>query len=109
MSVLKSYFNESVNQNTTVNDDYLLVHKTGKDGEDILVPEKVDYKKISKELGSVQNWSLETLTKLGIDPRRLTPHTSLVGGLEGYNSMEEILVNIDKIQQSKTNTNNNTK
>lgn len=101
MSVLNFYFNSNVVQNTPVTDDYLLVHKTGKDGEDITELEKVDYVKLQRSLGPASNWSITALMRAGIDPKSLTPHTSSPTRSEGYDEVDKLI--------SDLQTQNNTK
>lgn len=104
MSVLKSYFNSTIDQNTPVTEDVLLVRKTTKDGCSEMVPEKVDYCAIQRENGPVSNWSVTALMSAGINIKDLTPKTSIPSGLDGYDSVEELLNDLSSI-----NTKENTK
>lgn len=93
MSVLKSYFNHSVNQNAQVSDVYLLVDKVDKDGNTILVPQKIDYAEIQKSHGTVDMWSIDALMKAGINPA-FNIHTGNVTRLEGIYDVNSVLSEI---------------
>lgn len=103
MSVLKSYFNFSVNQNSPVFDDYLLVEKVDKDGGIVMVPEKVDYPEIQKSHGSVEDWSLSNLLKAGINPGSFSIHTGYNTKLDGVSAINDVAADID-VAISEMNT-----
>lgn len=106
MSVLKSYFNASLNQNSPVFDDFLLVEKVDKDGAVVMVPEKVDYPEIQKSHGSVEDWSLTNLMKAGINPGSLSIHTGFATKLDGVNAINDVASEIDATLNT-INTNKN--
>ena len=60
----------------------------------------VDVKEIQKSLGSVDNWSLEALTKAGIDPK-FGIHTSNPTRAEGFGALNDAVATLDSILENK--------
>lgn len=68
MSVLKSYFDASVNQSSPVQDDYNRIVNYDEDGNEFITYEKVDYPTLQASHGTVADWELNALLKAGVNP-----------------------------------------
>lgn len=89
-NVLLKYFDPFVNQASPLVTDYVrVVHHDEKGGEYVTY-EKFDSASYQKELGSVENWSLDSLMKAGIDPR-FGIHTTSPSRMECAASMNEFV------------------
>ena len=60
----------------------------------------VDTKEIQKSLGSVDNWSIEALTKAGIDPK-FGIHTANPTRAEGLGALNDAVATLDAILENK--------
>lgn len=106
-NVLEKYFDDSVNQQSPIEIDYVRkVEHDEKSGE-YIVFEPFDYADYQKSLGPVANWSLEALLKAGIDPS-FAIHTGLNTRLEGISTIENAAAIADdlvaEIENNKTKT-----
>lgn len=89
-NVLSKYFDPSVNQASPLVTDYVrTVHHDEKGGEYVTY-DKFDSAAYQKELGPVENWSLDSLIKAGIDPR-FGIHTTSPSRLEGAAVMNDFV------------------
>lgn len=68
MSVLKCYFDKSVNQASRVCDDFVRKVNYDEKGNEFITWEKFDYPTFQKSNGSALDWSLDALLKVGINP-----------------------------------------
>ena len=107
MSVLASYFNLGINQNSPVSDVYILALRETEDGTE-LVPQKVDYPAIQQSHGTVDDWSIDNLIKAGIDPASMHISTGYATRLDGLNDLSAFESAADAIfndssETSKTN------
>ena len=68
MSVLKTYFNQKVNQCSPIQVDYNRVVNYDEAGNELIYYEKVDYPALVKSNGVAEMWSLNNLLKAGINP-----------------------------------------
>lgn len=89
MSVIKTGFNEKVEQNPKEGKDYLLAEKTGKDGSRELVEKLVNYKEIQETNGTVEMWDAQKMKEAGIDLKPLTPRTTANSRIEGATKAAE--------------------
>ena len=106
-NVLEMYFDDTVNQLSPVEIDYVRkVEHDEKSGE-YIVYEPFDYADYQKSLGPVQNWSLEALLRAGIDPS-FAIHTGNPTRLEGISTIEGAAAIADElvaeIENNKTKT-----
>lgn len=102
MSVLKMYFDKSVNQCSPVAVDYNRVVNYDEDGIQFITYEKVDLAKFQQSLGLVDNWSLDSLVKAGIDPR-FGIHTGFNTRLEGIGMLDGLISYADSVLAPEEN------
>ena len=107
-NVLEKYFDDSVNQQSPVEIDYVRkVEHDEKSGE-YIVYEPFDYADYQKSLGPVQNWTLDALMKAGIDPNFgiFTGYPTRLEGISAVESMSAIadglLADIENNNETKT-------
>lgn len=96
MSVLKAFFDKSVNQCSPIREDYERVVNYDEEGNEFITWSKVDYAKLQKSNGSVSDWNLDVLIKAGIDPK-FGIHTGLNTRLEGVGAVEQFAAAADAI------------
>lgn len=96
MSVLKAYFDESVNQCSPSRGDLQRVVNYDEDGNEFVTYVDVDYPSLVASRGSVLDWSLDALIKAGIDPR-FPIHTGLNTRLEGVGVVEQFAAEADAL------------
>ena len=68
-TVPQKQFDFKLNQSSPVVDDYQIVVVYDEAKCPVEVVQKVDYDKIAKENGTVEDWSLQALLNAGIDPK----------------------------------------
>lgn len=95
-NVLTRLFNYELNQASPVQDDFVQVEKRDEDGNVFTVYEKFDYPKHQASLGTVTDWSLNSLLKAGINPD-FNIHTGFNTRLEGVGSVAEMAAVADSI------------
>lgn len=88
MSVLKTYFNEKVNQCSPIQVDYNRVVKYDEDRNELISYEKVDYPALVKSNGTAEIWSLNNLLKAGVNPN-FPIRTGLNTRIEGAAEVEK--------------------
>lgn len=66
--VLDKYFSAGIDQSSPVQKDYDRKVNYDEDGNEFITWEEVDYPKLIRSLGSVSDWSLNSLLKAGINP-----------------------------------------
>lgn len=86
MKVLKNLFNPNIDQRSPVIGDLERVVSVDEHGNEYVTWNEVDYSKLQKSLGSVNDWSLQSLLKAGIDPA-FSIHTGYNTRLDGLNSL----------------------
>lgn len=96
MSVLKKYFDGSINQSSPVQKDYARIVRHDENGEEFITWEAVDYKSLQKSHGTVDFWSLEAMLKAGINPN-MPIHTGVSTRLEGISQVEAAAAVADSI------------
>ena len=104
-NALTRLFNYDLNQASPVKEDVARVVKYDEDGNEYIVYEKVDYKKLQESLGSVNMWSLESLVKAGIDPA-FPIHTGNPTRLEGQDALDAYIAEADAIFADADSQNN---
>ena len=102
MSVLKKYFDKSVNQESPVQVDLQRKVDYDADGNEFISWIPVDYPAIQQELGSVEMWSLNALTKAGIDPR-FGIKTGFNTRLDGLDELDRMVSVIDSVFEEENN------
>lgn len=102
MSVLKAYFDSSINQCSPVSKDFVRVQNFDENGNEYITYEEFDYPTYQKSLGSVQDWSLDSLMKAGINPA-FPIHTGLNTRLEGVDVINDIASIADAILSDDSN------
>lgn len=107
MSVLKAFFDNTVNQCSPVQEDYKRVVSHDEDGNEFITYEKVNLAEYQKSLGLVDNWSLETLLKAGIDPN-FSIHTGYNTRLDGLDSLNGAIEALDSIMTEENNNDDKT-
>lgn len=107
-SVLDTYFDDTVNQLSPVETDYVRVVKYDEKGDEHIVWEPFDYPEYQKFLGPVNNWTLEALLKAGIDPN-FGISTGYPTRLEGINAINDfsavadgLLADLENNKETKT-------
>lgn len=70
------------------------------DGKEIVSFVPVDYKKINDERGTVDNWSLDSLLKAGINPNFGIHTGSSVSRIEGFDVIENASKDVDVLLNS---------
>lgn len=96
MSVLKHYFDKSVNQASPVQPDYDRVVNYDEDGNEFITYVEVDYPKIQESHGLVGDWSLDALLKAGINPN-FSIHTGNPTRLEGIGTIQDAEAYVDSL------------
>lgn len=107
MSVLKAFFDNTANQCSPVQDDYRRVVSHDEDGNEFITYEKVDLASFQESLGLVDNWSLETLLKAGIDPN-FPIHTGFNTRLDGLDTLNSAVEALDSIMAEENNNDDKT-
>lgn len=103
MSVLESHVLKDVNQFSPVGEDSVRVVKFGKDGEELVTFEPIDYKSIRDSHGTVDLWSLNSLIKAGVNPD-FNIHTGFNSRIEGVDVVNQFESEIDSIIASDVDT-----
>lgn len=106
MSVLKAYFDSSINQCSRVIDDFQRIVDIDDSGSELVRYEKFDYPKFQSSLGTVDMWSLDALVKAGIDPS-FSIHTGLSTRLEGIDTVNDAAAAFDKVFEEEKTKNEN--
>lgn len=101
-SVLAAYFDPSVNQCSRVCEDLIRVVKHDEKGGEYVTWEPFDSDAYQKSLGPVDNWSLDSLLKAGIDPK-FGIHTGYNTRLEGLNDIDAMAAVADSIIADENN------
>lgn len=106
MSVLKAYFDKNVNQESRVCPDYVRKVNYDKNGNEFITYEEFDSAAYQESLGSVNDWSLTSLLKAGIDPAfpiSTTNPTRLDGFGEVMHAIDVINAELDSanVESSK--------
>lgn len=86
LNALSRHFNYELNQASPVRDDFVQVQRRDEDGDILTVYEKFDYSKHQSSLGSLNDWSLNSLLRAGINPS-FSIHTGVNTRLEGAASV----------------------
>lgn len=94
MSVLKAYFDKSVNQASPIQKDFDRVVNYDIDGNEFISYQEVDYPKLAVARGTVDMWSLGSLLKAGISPD-MPIHTGFNTRLEGVNVLQDMSSVVD--------------
>lgn len=68
MSVLAKHFNPKIDQSSPLKIDLVRRIKVDEKHVEHVVFEPFDYDKFQQSLGTVEDWSLQSLTKAGINP-----------------------------------------
>lgn len=106
MSALKNNFDYRVNQYSPVIGEKQRIVNYDAKGNEFVTYEDVDLQAIQKSLGSVKDWSLDSLLKAGVSPE-FPIHTSYGTRLEGLKSVEDFSRVADEILSEINNENNN--
>lgn len=96
MSVLKAYFDSSIDQCSSVVKDFVRVQSFDELDNEYITYEEFDYPTFQKSLGVVEDWSLDALIKAGIDPS-FSIHTGLSTRLEGVDMINDATAAFDKV------------
>lgn len=103
MSVLSKYCNRDLNRCSPVQKSYELVRDFS-DGREVKSFVETDHSKIIESHGSVSDWSLEALTKAGINPA-FPIHTSAPGSRTDVASQAEALSSVvDNLLNSESDS-----
>ena len=107
MSVLKAYFESSVNQYSPSRGDVQRKVNYDEDGNEFIVYEDVDYPALVASRGCVSDWSLDALLKAGVNPN-FPIHTGYNTRLDGIDvigdfdaAAQEVLAAIDAESKPK--------
>ena len=103
MSVLKAYFDSSLNQSSPIQKDFNRVVNIDETGNEYISWEEVDYSAIQKSNGSASDWSLNSLLAAGINPN-FPIHTSLNTRLEGIGVVKDAVAIADEILSDNDST-----
>lgn len=90
LNVGQKYFDPSIDQRSPLVTDYVRNVYHDEKGGEYVIYEKFDSAAYQKELGPVENWSLDSLMKAGIDPR-FGIHTTSPTRLEGASVMDDFV------------------
>lgn len=106
MSVLSisKYFDKNVNQQSPVQKDYSRVVNYDSEGNEYITFVEFDYPSFQKSLGSVNDWSLDSLLAAGINPD-FPIHTGVGTRLEGVSSIADWNAAADTILEENINDN----
>lgn len=96
MSILKKYFDKSVNLSSPVQKDYNRVVNYDENGNEFITYEEVDYPAIQKSNGTVDMWELNSLLSAGINPN-FPIHTGSNTRLEGVGVVKQAEAIADSI------------
>ena len=96
MSVLKAYFDGSVNQCSPSRGDVQRVVNFDEDGNEFISYEPIDYPTLVASRGCVSDWSLNSLLSAGIDPK-FNIHTGLNTRLEGASIVNDMAAQADAL------------
>ena len=96
MSVIKALFNPEIDQRSPIIEDLQREVDYDETGQEFIRFVPVDYSKLIKSNGSVQDWSLNALLKAGIDPN-FPIHTGLNTRLEGVNTISGAIEYLNQI------------
>lgn len=96
MLVLNNLFNKDLDQRSPVIGDVERVVSVDEDGNEFITWKEVDYPKLQKSLGSVNDWSLKSLLAAGIDPA-FPIHTGNNTRLDGFGSLSDFEAEAAKI------------
>lgn len=66
--MLKKYVDDGIDHSSPVQKDYNRVVNYDEDGNEFITWEEVDYSKLIRSLGSVEDWSLNALLAAGVNP-----------------------------------------
>lgn len=102
MKVLEKHYDKVHCHGTPIQEDFQRVVKHDEDGNEFIVYEKVDYKKILESNGRVSDWSLSNLLKAGINPD-FPIHTGFNSRLEGIDVLNDAISDIYEVIDSETN------
>lgn len=103
MSVLDSHVLKNVNQFSPVCEEFERVVKFGENGEELVTYEPFDLSKVRLSLGSVDQWSLKSLMKAGINPD-MSIRTGFNSRLEGVDTVNAFADGVDAIVASDVST-----
>lgn len=98
MSVLKAYFDETVNQYSPSRGDDQRVVNYDEEGNEFITYEPIDYPALVASRGTVSDWSLDALLKAGVDPK-FPIHTGLNTRLQGVDVVNSFEDKADEILQ----------
>lgn len=88
-------FNDKVIQSSPVLPQFKMVDKYDENGVKITVAEPEDYKAYHAEIGKYQDWTLDALTKAGINPSSMHVSTGYNTRLEGINDIQAVEADLD--------------
>jgi len=94
---ISNFIEKACSQYSPLVDDFERIVKYGKDGSEIIEWKKVDYSKIIKENGTVEQWSLNNLLAAGISPNSMTVHTGYNSRLSGSDDLQSALTDVNRI------------
>lgn len=100
--MIKNYINKGVNQSSPVHEDLQRVVKHDESGKEYITFLLVDYPKLQKSLGDVNDWKLEKLLKAGINPN-FSIHTGNNTRLEGHDTVMRFSSELDTILEDNNN------
>lgn len=104
LSVLESHFDKSIDQNSPCRDDFARVSKFDEDGIERVSYVKVDRRDMIAAHGSYRDWSLDALSKAGINPN-FAIHTSGATRLDSADDVKAAADSVEKFfneQESKS-------
>ena len=96
MNALQRLFNPNVNQYSPVVPEKQRVVHHDEDGNEYITFEPVDLAKLQKSLGTVSDWSLDSLVKAGINPN-FSISTGVGTRLEGLDALSAFEAEADRI------------
>lgn len=99
MSVLKCYFDKSVNQASRVCGDLVRVVNYDEKGNEFVTWEKFDYPTFQQSNGSALDWSLDSLLKAGINPD-FGIRTGFNSRLDGLGQLESATAKMNELLDS---------
>lgn len=89
MSVLKAFFDKTINQAHPSVPETCIKFEIRSDGSEIATFPEIDLREVQKSHGLASDWSLGALVKAGINPSFGT-HTSPGTRMEGVNALNDI-------------------
>ena len=99
-NALTRLFDYELKQASPVRDDLVQVEKRDEDGNVFTVYEKFDYPKHQASLGSVSDWSLNSLLRAGVNPN-FSIHTGLPTRIEGASVVASAAAQVESILNEK--------